>query len=104
MIVSLFISTLILLTASLISNEKIKKDSIMCIGFGTCCGIANGIVNLLVMVLPALIPTAILFPSISGGGIVLGFILAIFVYKEKLSRLQIIGYFIGMISVILLNL
>ena len=56
------------------------------------------------MMLTALIPTAILFPSISGGGIVLGFVLAVFAYKEKLSMLQVIGYFIGMISVILLNI
>jgi len=104
MIISLFISTLILFGASLIFKEKIKKGSPMCIGFGACCGIANGIVNLLVMMLTALIPTAILFPSISGGGIVLGFVLAVFAYKEKLSMLQVIGYFIGMISVILLNI
>lgn len=95
MIISLFISTLILFGASLIFKEKIKKGSPMCIGFGACCGIANGIVNLLVMMLTALIPTAILFPSISGGGIVLGFVLAVFAYKEKLSMLQVIGYFIG---------
>ena len=67
-------------------------------------GVANGIVNLLVMVLTGAIPNAILFPSISAGGIVLSWILATFLYKEKLSRVQLAGYFIGVVSVIFLNL
>ena len=47
---------------------------------------------------------SILFPSISGGGIVLGFLLSTFVYKERLSRIQYIGYAIGTASVIILNI
>lgn len=67
-------------------------------------GVCNGIVNLLVMVLTGLIPNAVLFPSISAGGIALSCLTAIFLFKEKLGKMQAAGYIIGIISVVLLNL
>ena len=71
---------------------------------GALAGICNGAVNLLVMVLTALMPTAILFPSISAGGIAIGFLVSVFVYKERLTKRQYVGYSLGILSVILLNL
>ncbi len=71
---------------------------------GLIRGVANGMVNYFVMVLSGVLPTAILFPMTSAGGIVIAFILAVTIYKEKLSALQITGYVIGTVSVVLLNL
>ena len=68
------------------------------------CGIANGIVNLLVMVLTGALPSVILYPSIAAGGIVIGYVVSVLVYKEKLTFMQNIGYIIGTVSVVLLNL
>ena len=65
---------------------------------------ANGAVNLFVMLLTGLLPTAILFPSISAGGMAITFAIAILFYKEKLSKVQILGYMFGIISVVLLNI
>lgn len=67
-------------------------------------GLANGMVNLLVMVLTAMLPSAVLYPSVSACGMIMTFILSITVFKEKLSKTQITGYAAGIISVIFLNL
>ncbi len=68
------------------------------------CGLANGIVNMLVMVLSGTMPASLLFPLISGGGILITHLVARFYYKEKLSKIQTVGFLIGLVSVILLNL
>lgn len=106
MIIALAGAFIVLVICALINKEDIRVGTVPCIGLAALTGISNGIVNLLVMVLsaPGKIDASILFPSISGGGIVLGFLLAIFVYKERLSKLQYVGYAIGTASVVLLNL
>lgn len=106
MIVGLLLSAVVLFVCSFIGDGRKEflpklKDSVP---YGLMGGIANGVMNLGVLVLTGTIPNAILFPSISGGGVVLGFIVSTFVYKEKLSPLQVIGFVIGTISVIILNL
>jgi len=104
MIISLGIVTVVSAIMCLIRREKVPRKFMACVGFGTVTGVANGIANLLVMVLTGSIPNAILFPSISAGGIVVSFLIAIGIYKERLTRQQLIGYAIGTVSVILLNL
>lgn len=68
------------------------------------CGAANVIVNMLVMELQGVMPVSVLFPLISSGGLVLTFFLARFLYKEKMSKVQIIGYILGTLSVVVLNI
>jgi N-acetylglucosamine-6-phosphate deacetylase len=48
--------------------------------------------------------TTTILPTISAGGIVLTFIIAVCVYRERLSRSQLAGYILGTVSVVLLNL
>lgn len=71
---------------------------------GLACGVANGIVNMLVMVLLGKMPASVVFPLISGGSIVLTHIVSWILYKEKLSRRQTIGFILGVLSIVLLNL
>lgn len=104
MVVALAISTTIIFVASMYDRKSVRKEFVSCIPLGGVTGLSNGITNHLVMVLTGLIPTAILFPIISAGGIVLGFVLAVTVYKERLSKIQLVGYALGIISVVLLNL
>lgn len=68
------------------------------------CGVANAVVNLLTMVLQSYIPVSVLFPLVSAGGLVLTYFLSRFLYKEKLSLVQNIGFILGVISVICLNI
>lgn len=68
------------------------------------CGICNGLANLLVMLLTATLPASVMFPLISAGGIVLSYLVARFLYREKLNVLQNIGVLLGVAAVVLLNL
>jgi len=102
MIVALIISVILFFIIALVRKEKF--DIRQSLPYAAPKGIANGIVNLFVMALQAVIPTAIFFPVISAGGIITGFFVSIYVYKEKLSKLQYFGYALGVLSVILLNL
>ena len=106
MIVGLLLSSVVLFTCAFIGDgrkeflPKLKES----VPYGFMGGIANGVMNLGVLVLTGAIPNAILFPSISGGGVVLGFLVSVFIYKEKLSPVQVVGFVIGTASVIILNL
>jgi len=68
------------------------------------CGLANGIVNLFTMILSNTMPASVMFPLISGGGIILSTIVSIVLYKEKLNTYQFIGLLMGIASVVFLNL
>lgn len=104
MILALTICSVIFVFLAVLTKEKPLKDAKVLFSSASLCGISNGIVNYLVMVLTALIPNVILFPAISAGGIALGFFFALFIYKERLNKIQYIGYFIGTASIILLNI
>ena len=67
-------------------------------------GIANGIVNLFVMILSGTMPVSLMFPMISAGGIVITYIVSRFFYKEKLTKKQFAGFVFGIISVVFLNI
>lgn len=103
MIIALAISALTMFVVSFFA-EKSKSDLKLLVKYSVPNGLFNGAVNFLILVLTGLIPNAILFPSVSAGGIALSCIMAILIYKEKLSLQQKIGYIIGTVSVILLNL
>lgn len=103
MIYALFVLTIIFLIAGVLTSKGIKKELPKAAGYGLVRGVANGIVNYLVMVLTGVLPNAILFPLISAGGIVISFVLATMLYRERLTKLQLVGYIAGIASVILLN-
>lgn len=67
-------------------------------------GVFNGIVNLFVMILSGIMPVAVMFPLMSAGGIVLTYVISRFIYKEKLSKVQLVGFVLGVVAVILLNI
>ena len=68
------------------------------------CGVANGATNLFVMILVSSMQASIVFPVISGGGIILTWIISKFLYKEALTRNQNIALILGIASVVLMNL
>lgn len=73
-------------------------------GLMIICGIANALANLFVLMLSGKINGSIMFPLISAGGIILTSLVSIFVYREKLSRLQYCALVLGIAAVVLLNL
>ncbi len=104
MIVSLVLVGVSLLVFSALRGTLAKEKLRGCLKYSVSHGLANGLLNYLVMVVSALIPASVLFPGISAGGIVLTFICALTLYKERLSTLQLVGYLFGTASVVLLNL
>ena len=104
MIYALFVLTVVFMIMGVVTGKELWKEAKATAGYGLPKGLANGVVNYLVMMLQGMLPTALLFPLISAGGIVTAFLLAVFLYRERLTKPQLVGYVIGTVSVILLNL
>ena len=107
MILALIISTVVMVIVSLFSerNEIIpatKKGWF----FAVLCGVINGLTNYMVIAIQKLneLPVSVIFPCISGGGMILTFIVSLTLFKEKMTKAQTVGFFVGVASVVLLNL
>ena len=105
MIIALAAVVFGLLIVSLITE---RADIVKCAKLGWYlalgCGIMNGVVNLFVMLLSARMPVSVMFPLVSAGGIVITYLVSRFIYKEKLTKIQLIGFALGTASVVLLNI
>lgn len=105
MIIGLAISFLVLLPIALCYEKQdvassVKDGYYWAIGRG----LANGTVNLIVMILGSRMPISLLFPVVSAGSTVLSSMISVFCYKERLSKLQFFGVAIGIVSIVFLNL
>ncbi len=105
MILALIISLAIMSSAAVISERKELRHNLKS-GLPTyaLCGLANGIVNFLVLLLSSRMAASVMFPIISAGGIAAAYAVATLFYKEKMSRVQTAGLVIGIASIISLNL
>ena len=105
MIVALTISAVAMGIFALCTEKKALLPNLKA-GFWTYTvnGLANGGANFLVIFLSSRMAASVMFPVISAGGIVLTFLISLFFYKEKLSKWQILGSALGLVSVIFLNL
>jgi drug/metabolite transporter (DMT)-like permease len=105
MVIALAISATIL--AGFAATTE-KKNAVVSLKKGAkyylLCGLANGMVNFLVLVLSNRMPASVMFPIISAGGIVLAALVSIFVYKERLQPQQWAGMVLGTLALVALNL
>ncbi len=67
-------------------------------------GVANGATNLLVLVALPVIGASVFFPVISGGGMVLSYLVSVTLFKERFTTMQKIGILLGVASLVFLNL
>lgn len=106
MILALAINTIVMFGISLFTERsEIKTVFKKTWWIAVICGLMNGLTNLLVIYLnPPRLPASVLFPVISGGGIVFTFLYAMIVYREKFKPIQIVGFVLGVGSIVLLNL
>ncbi len=105
MIISLAIACVGILVVSLITEHRQIKDGMkQSLMFGAGSGTMNALLNLSAMYSVSRAPAAVVFPVISGAGLVFTFLTAFILFKERFSKIQYIGYALGLISVILLNL
>ncbi len=79
---------------------SIKKGALLAL----VCGAANGLVNLLVMILSAAMSVSVMFPLISAGGIVVTFLISFFIYRENLSKKQYAGLAVGILAILFLSI
>ncbi|MBE6616435.1 MAG: hypothetical protein E7627_00615 [Ruminococcaceae bacterium] len=102
------VAFIIIVSVYVIVNRKknLEKPNIkQLIGYGCATGISNTIANTLVLLVAGItIPAYILFPLDTVGQLTLIFLVSVMFFKEKYTRLQYVGYFIGMASVVLLNI
>ena len=108
MIVALAIVAVILLLVSLIfksERKNIKETVSKGWMLALLCGVANGLTNFFVMLLNEnKIPASVIFPVVSGGGLLMIFLWSVLVKKEKFNIPQYIGYALGVVSLVLLNI
>ena len=65
-------------------------------------GILNALMNLFVMIMANLLPSSVVYPVISVGGLILTALASLLLFKEKLRPAQWAGMGLGCVSVILL--
>lgn len=105
MIVSLFLAVVIALVAALITERKHFRQILRAGLFsGALCGLCNGTLNALVMVITALVASAIFFPVLSAGQLIFAFLVSVFLYKEKFIPRQLVALGLGIVALIFLNL
>lgn len=104
MILALAISLVMIGVAILFGKYDKKAMFKGAAKYGAFVGLANGATNLLILLLTAVVPNAVLFPIVSGGAIVLTFLVSFVLYKEIPSRVQLVGYVFGAVGVVLLSI
>ncbi|MBQ9940524.1 MAG: hypothetical protein IJO74_03180 [Clostridia bacterium] len=105
MILSLAIVVFVLGITALITNKGNLKSYLYHARFTAVgCGIMNGMVNMLVMILSGIIAVSVMFPLISAGGIIVTYLVSKIFYKETLTKAQFAGFLTGIASIVFLNL
>lgn len=105
MIVGLAVSAALLLTGGIIADRKQLREIIRCgIPYAGSAGVANGINNLLTIIVNNMLPLSVVSPVCSGMKIVFSFLSATVLFKEKYMKRQIIGVGIGVAALVFLNL
>ena len=73
---------------------------IICLLLGTALGFAN----ILNTYLSGVFPSAVSFPVINGGTIVMSTVFSIIIFKERLGKKQTIGLILGIIAIIVTSI
>jgi len=71
--------------------------------YGAVVGVSNIGGNLSILLALVALPGAIVFPLVSSGGLLLTTILAWFIFKERVGRLNAIGIMLTLSAVLLIN-
>ena len=68
--------------------------------FAPICGLCTFLMNFLNLRLSGLLPSQIFFPVVNGSAIILSSVMSVIIFKEKLTKRQIIGLCGGILSLI----
>ncbi len=101
---------LLIISASLaglglfVAPKENAKTLRRCWHWGIGHGLLNGIMNFMVLLLNRTLPASLIFPMISCGNLLLVFLISYFVWKERLSRRQILGAAVGAVSILFFSI
>jgi len=99
---AVFTSAAILVTPLTWRNrDKIQRNDPI---YGIGVGLFNVLSNRSLLLALTTIPGAIVFPVSSAGSLLLVTISAIFLFKEKVSKLNLVGIFLTLVAVVLINI
>lgn len=105
MVITLGVSALLLFVVGVIKDGKylksVFKDGFF---FAACSGISNGMTNFLTLLIYTLVPISFAAPVKTGIGIVISFVIAGLIFKEKYTKRQYIGVALGCIALVLFNI
>jgi drug/metabolite transporter (DMT)-like permease len=105
MIIALGISASVLIAASFLAKERDRGTTLRRgAPLALVCGLCNGGVNLLVLFLNGRLPASVMFPAISAGQIILVCAYSLLSCRERFTPRQWLGFGVGILSLILLNL
>lgn len=104
MIIALSAAVVLLAGYAFCRSKDLKGDFKKCLPFSTLNGTANAALNLITLTLIGNIPNTVLYPTSSALNMIAAFLLAAFIYKEKFSKQQYVGYALGIASIVLLNI
>ena len=106
MIMALGFVVVVMLLLSLCTAERKQMRETIRLGglLAMPCGLMNGAVNYLVIYLNPRLDASILFPVLSGAGLIFVFLYSVLICHEKFNTRQYVGFGLGLLSVILLNL
>lgn len=105
MVITLSVSALLLFVAGVIKDGKHVKD-VFKYGFFYAAGggVANGVTNFLTLFVYTLVPISFAAPMKTGISIVMAFLIARLIFKEKYTLRQYCGVALGCIALILFNI
>lgn len=104
MIVALLLTAIVMYAIGIMKSRCPGEDIKNALKYAPLQGIANGALNELVLILAGLLPAAILFPAVLSGGTIITLTVSIVFFRERLSKKQLAGYLLGIISIIALNI
>ncbi len=105
MIVTLSVSAVILFVAGMMKDGKFLKD-IFRHGFLYAAGggVSNGLTNLLTLLVYTMVPISFVAPMKTGMNIVIAFLIARLIFKEKYTVRQYVGVSLGCVALVLFNI
>lgn len=74
------------------------------IAFFAIAGIGIALNNMINLYLSGTVPSAIFFPIVNGGGLILTTLASVFFFRERLTKLQWVGIALGFVATLLLCL
>lgn len=100
-----FMISALLVVLLLLTAGKMRARSRLIISkTGLCAGVMNGASNYIVLLLASTVNASILFPMVSVTNIIAVWLISSFLYRERLKYTQLAGVFVGIISIVLLNM